>query len=169
MQIKRTLVLTANTTVFLIAANILKYVIVTDDLGRELLRSNSFIGYSLVKNTGAAFGLFQGFSFPLFILAVLIVLGIALYVLLNKFYMKDSQINLLSVLCAGILGNAIERFMHGYVLDFIKFKTFDFPVFNINDIMISVSAFILIICFIIQKKDEYFNDKEVDEDIYYDI
>lgn len=168
MQIKRLLVLIVNTMVFFVVANFLKYLLVTNGLGKEIFRSNPFVTYSLVKNTGAAFGLFEGSSFVLFILALLIVVIIAFYVLLNKFYMKDSHINLLAVLCAGILGNAVERFMLGYVIDYIKIKSFDFPVFNINDIMISVSAFILIIGFIIKKKDEYLNDKEIEEDIFYD-
>ena len=166
MQFKRTIIFISNIIFFFVIANFLKYLLVNNGLGKELFRTNSFIAYAPLKNTGAAFGLFQNTSFILFILAVLIVLGIIVYVFTNKLYIKEFRLNLMSVLCAGILGNALERCFYGYVLDYIKIRAWDFPVFNLNDIMISVSAVILIIGYIIQKRDEEQNDREVDEDIY---
>jgi signal peptidase II len=52
-----------------------------------------------------------------------------------------------SLLVGGILGNMFDRIVYGYVVDFFDFRFFgyDFPVFNVADICIVVSVF-LIIC-----------------------
>jgi len=57
----------------------------------------------------------------------------------------------LSLILAGSIGNGLDRILNGYVVDFIKIKYFDFPVFNIADIVINIGALILII--------EYLRDK----------
>ena len=42
-----------------------------------------------------------------------------------------------------VLGNGIDRILNGYVIDFIKIKSIDFPVFNIADIVINIGVLIL--------------------------
>ena len=51
------------------------------------------------------------------------------------------------MLYAGIFGNFIDRLFHGYVIDFLDFKIFnyDFPIFNFADICIVVGTFLVII------------------------
>ena len=51
---------------------------------------------------------------------------------------------------AGGLGNAIDRAMYKFVVDFIDLKWFDFPVFNIADIAVvagAVAAILYVIFF----------------------
>ena len=45
-----------------------------------------------------------------------------------------------TVLAAGALGNFIDRFFRGYVIDFIYFSLIDFPVFNLADVYVVVSG-----------------------------
>ena len=55
----------------------------------------------------------------------------------------------MGMLLAGISGNLYERLVFGYVRDFFDIKIFDFPVFNISDIFITVS--VVCILFIMAK------------------
>lgn len=48
------------------------------------------------------------------------------------------------VFCAGAIGNCIDRLLHRYVIDFLYFRLIDFPIFNVADIYVTVSAFTLI-------------------------
>ena len=51
-----------------------------------------------------------------------------------------------SMLIGGIIGNMIDRIIHGYVIDFLSFNIFgyNFPVFNLADTFIVLSIILLI-------------------------
>jgi len=168
---KRTFLLISHIIIFCLMAYVAKYIVITECVGKVLTNRHSFLCLTYVKNRGAAFGLFNDSNMImlLFIFAILVVIGLIVYVFLYKFYMSKEQCTLIAILCAGILGNAFERFTYGYVIDFIKINLWNFPVFNINDMMITISAFILIMGILIKKKDDFFNDREVEEDIYLDL
>lgn len=53
----------------------------------------------------------------------------------------------LSLVLGGALGNVIDRFVHGYVIDFLDFyyQDWHFPAFNIADSAISIGAVILLL------------------------
>ena len=53
----------------------------------------------------------------------------------------------MSFILAGSIGNGIDRILNGYVIDFIKIKSIDFPVFNIADIVINIGVLILMISY----------------------
>ena len=53
---------------------------------------------------------------------------------------------------AGGIGNAIDRFAQGFVIDFIEFSFMDFPVFNVADIGVTCGFVILIIGFILSTR-----------------
>ena len=59
---------------------------------------------------------------------------------------------------AGSIGNMIDRIRYDYVVDFIYFVRINFPIFNVADIYVSLSAVILIILllFVYKEKDLYF-------------
>ena len=54
---------------------------------------------------------------------------------------------------AGAIGNCIDRLIHNYVIDFFYFKLIDFPVFNVADIYVTVSAIFLIVLGIFYYKE----------------
>lgn len=96
-----------------------------------------------VENTGAAFSIGQGGG-PLFIgIAIVIALGICYYLFSRK---RDLSISCaLILICAGALGNAIDRILVGTVCDFFSFEFFSFPVFNVADIYITLAECMLLI------------------------
>lgn len=54
------------------------------------------------------------------------------------------QLFSIGVVVAGGIGNAIDRFVTGYVVDFICFDFINFPVFNIADIGVTCGVVILV-------------------------
>lgn len=106
-----------------------------------------------VHNDGAAWSLFSGNVF------LLALLGLVALVLIYYFFIKDKELSkleifLYSLLIGGIIGNFIDRIFLGYVVDYIGVILIDyyFPIFNIADIGIVISIFIMLILSI---KEEY--------------
>ena len=127
-------------------------VVIGDQLSKEWIRSNLSLGQSLpegaffhlthIKNTGAAFGIFQNHTFPLAIVSFVgvgIILVYAFFIC-RQFSFLDNMISksgLASVL-GGTVGNLIDRLNLGYVTDFIGVGTF--PAFNVADSSVTVGT-----------------------------
>lgn len=101
--------------------------------------------YLYPENRGIAFGMFQG-SVLFFAIVSVLFLGVILYAWIRipkeRFYLP--LLTIATVLAAGALGNFIDRFFRGYVIDFIYFSLIDFPVFNLADVYVVVSGIFLI-------------------------
>ena len=141
--------------------------VAADQLSKLWIRSNLAIGESLfevgffrltyVRNTGAAFGLFQGQSLPLTIVASVGVAALLLYALFfyHKFPLLDNRLGKLALglVLGGTVGNLIDRIYLGYVTDFIAVSIW--PAFNIADSAIVVGVIILaysLLCLAIARK-----------------
>ena len=119
------------------------------------------------ENRGAAFGMMQGKQFFFFLIA-LVVLAAVVYLLwkmpVTERYMPMAVC--LMMVAAGAVGNMIDRIGQGYVVDFLYFKLINFPIFNVADCYVTISAFLLILlvffyyreeemaCFSLRKKEE---------------
>ena len=96
--------------------------------------------FRFVRNTGSAFGLFQGNSDILKVLAMVAVVGLFVYYVRTA--TRDWMVSLaLGLQLGGALGNIIDRFRHGYVVDFIDFPRF--PTFNVADSAITIGVVLL--------------------------
>ncbi|MFZ5807765.1 MAG: signal peptidase II [Chloroflexota bacterium] len=92
------------------------------------------------KNSGAAFGMLQGFGGVFTVLAFIVAIAIMVY--FPQIPRRDWMLRLaLGLQLGGAVGNLIDRLTQGYVTDFISVGTF--PVFNIADSSISVGVAIL--------------------------
>ena len=112
----------------------------------KLLNRHLFIfSIEYVRNYGAAFNILSGSRLFLSFISIVssIILSYFIFIRENKNINKYG----LSFILAGSIGNGIDRIFNGYVIDFIKIKFIDFPVFNIADIVINIGVFILIISF----------------------
>lgn len=108
-----------------------------------------------VENRGAAFGILQNRQ----IFFLLITLAVLAGILLVMQRMPDNKRYLPLSLClvfvaSGAVGNMIDRMVRHYVVDFIYFKPIDFPVFNVADIYVTISAGLLILLFFFYYKEE---------------
>lgn len=110
-----------------------------------------------LENRGAAFGLFQN-QFLFFGIMTVIILCAVIYVLWHM--PSDKKYLLLRiicfVICAGAIGNFIDRVRLNYVVDFIYFSPINFPVFNVADIYVVVSMALFLISFLFLYKEEDF-------------
>lgn len=133
----------------LILDQITKYlVIVNVARGTTMELIPDFLYIVNVKNTGAAFGIFNDHTKILTIISlVAIVLIIILKVILDLDYIFYNVT--LGFILGGALGNLVDRFFVGEVTDFISFTIFP-PVFNVADSFI-VIGFSLIIILILKE------------------
>lgn len=94
-----------------------------------------------VGNTGAAWSMFSGQSVLLALLAALTL--VAIYFYRHSLGLRD-RLNQIcfGLLCGGIVGNLLDRLLHGHVVDFIDlhFGTYVYPTFNVADSGICVGV-----------------------------
>jgi len=93
------------------------------------------------QNTGAAFGMLQGFGLVFTILAIVVSIAILYYfprVPRNEWLIRLAM----AMQLGGALGNLVDRLTLGTVTDFISVGTF--AVFNVADACISVGTALLI-------------------------
>jgi signal peptidase II len=94
----------------------------------------------LVHNTGVAFGLLQGYSNVLLVLALVIVAVLA--VSHHRFSGHYLVIRIaVGLQIGGAIGNIIDRVRHGHVIDF--FKVGIWPVFNVADSAVVIGVLLL--------------------------
>ena len=131
------------------------YIILLDQVSKFLVlstlgfeRSKNIIphllNFTLVKNKGAAFSLFSNSTNILTITSILASL-LLITVILKSPPRSFWNLTGLAYLLGGTLGNGIDRFFKGYVLDFLELVPINFPIFNLADLSINIA----IICFII--------------------
>jgi len=102
---------------------------------------NSF-HFTLVHNTGAAFGIFKDQT--LFFISISIVSIISIIIFLKKNTKSSTLIDIaLALILGGALGNLLDRLRFGYVVDFLDFRVW--PVFNVADSAISIGVFLALL------------------------
>jgi len=100
------------------------------------------IALQLVYNRGAAFSLFIGAQGLLALVSAAVSVGLIVWVL------RQGQLRVLQVLGSGLLlggalGNGLDRWRYGAVVDFVALVPIDFPVFNLADVAINLA----VLCF----------------------
>ena len=110
---------------------------------------DGFFSITYVRNTGAAWGMFSNNTLFISIISILFLF------ILIKYIKELPKIDFLYVVAfgliiGGIIGNLIDRLLRGYVVDFFRFIILDYnyPVFNVADMLIVIGSIILIISFV---------------------
>ena len=99
--------------------------------------------FSYVENRGAAWGMLSDHRWVFMLFSAVAIVVIVIYLI-----RRDPPISLflsLSLILSGGIGNMIDRTFRGYVVDFIEFYLFEFPVFNVADSLVVVGAGLLIV------------------------
>jgi signal peptidase II len=100
--------------------------------------------FTYVTNRGAAFSLFSQQGGWLRWLSLVVSLGLVMLALFGPRMNRWEQAGYGCIL-AGALGNGIDRFLSGQVVDFLDFRLIRFPVFNLADVFINVGIVCLLI------------------------
>ena len=93
--------------------------------------------FTYATNTGAAFSLFSGQIDWLKWVSMIVSLGLVAFGLFSKNLNRWEQVGYGCIL-AGAAGNGIDRFVAGYVVDFIDIRIIRFAIFNIADVSINI-------------------------------
>ena len=136
--------------------SILVIAVIADQLTKQLVLENLGLGrswpddglfrFTFVRNDGTAFGLFQDNG------TLLTFVSIGAVALIVYFYREAAMASwftriALGLQLGGAAGNLIDRFRHGYVVDFIDVGSW--PIFNIADSAIMTGIVALIAYFTI--------------------
>jgi signal peptidase II len=112
-----------------------------------------FFWLTYLRNTGAAWSIFEGQLWFFLLIAAAAMIGMAII-----FFKTDVSNRLmrfaLIFMFVGTMGNFIDRAVFAYVRDFLSFNTFGymFPVFNVADMSLNVGAGLLILEAILERK-----------------
>lgn len=130
------------------------------ELHESIIVIKSFFNLTYVRNTGAAWSILSGNTL------LLILISIVALVLIYFYLIKDKDLNEIDIvsygmLIGGIVGNLIDRILYGYVIDYFDFKIFNynFPIFNMADILIVLSVIIIGISLIVGEYHEQNRNK----------
>lgn len=143
--------------IILIAFDLLTKSIAVNALedGKRIPLIPGALEFYYIQNRGAAFGIFQNGTFILGVISA-IALAVIIFIYLrvpdgNKYL--PLRLDLVFI-AAGAAGNLFDRITLQYVRDFIYFSLIDFPVFNVADIYVTCSVFILAYLILFYYKEE---------------
>jgi len=133
----------------------------TMNLYQEISIIPKFFSLVYVKNSGAAFSILEDATLLLIVISVLFIIVIDKTIKKEEPNLNKLSILSLGMIIGGIFGNLIDRILYRSVIDFISFTfgSYHFPIFNIEDIGITVGVFLLFIDYLRKdKKKEKKND-----------
>nr|WP_296955651.1 signal peptidase II [uncultured Mediterraneibacter sp.] len=136
-----------------------KYLAATDlkQSGPNVL-INGVFQLRYLENRGAAFGIMQNKQYFFVIGAVIVLAVIAFFYTRMPFTKRYQPLRICAVLlCAGAVGNMIDRIRLDYVIDFFYFNLIDFPIFNVADcyVVVACIAFVLLILFYYKEDSDF--------------
>ena len=112
----------------------------------QFIKITYFFDITHIHNFGVSFGLFAG-TIPALVLVIigLFVTAFVLYLYINSSEFLERW-GLFIIIC-GAIGNIVDRFINGYVIDFLylHINQYYWPAFNFADIYISVGIIMIIV------------------------
>jgi signal peptidase II len=105
-----------------------------------------YFNITLVKNAGAAFGMFQG-ARVFFVTASILAVALIIYLGVRLPPEQRRRRLLLGLILGGAVGNLIDRVLSGQVIDFVQIGVAGhyWPVFNVADAGVTIGAALLIL------------------------
>jgi signal peptidase II len=129
-------------------------IVLLDQLTKHLFWNNArnyeiipgYFNITLVKNAGAAFGMFQG-ARVFFVAASIVAVALIVYLGARLPSAQRQRRLLLGLILGGAVGNLIDRVLFGEVIDFLQIgiNGHYWPVFNVADAGVSIGAALLIL------------------------
>ena len=112
----------------------------------QFIKITYFFDITHIHNFGVSFGLFAG-TIPALVLVIigLFVTAFVLYLYINSSEFLERW-GLFIIIC-GAIGNIVDRFINGYVIDFLylHINQYYWPAFNFADIYISIGIIMIIV------------------------
>ena len=157
-RLKKALICLIPAALLVLIDQITKYLAETHLTGGAVPIIPGVFELQFLRNTGAAFSMLEGKQI------FFIVLTVAFLVFAFWFYMRIPETRRMRALricvvflIAGAVGNLIDRILFRSVRDFFSFVLIHFPIFNVADIYVSVTAVVLFALVIFRYRDEDFS------------
>lgn len=114
-----------------------------------------WVRLTYIENPGMAFGIQVGGQ-PFFTVFAVIATVIIFVYILKARDEKMSVRSALGMILGGAIGNLIDRFLYGKVVDFVDigFGTIRWPIFNVADSAVTVGMMILIVFVVYDKSSK---------------
>ena len=109
------------------------------------LEIRGLLNLRLVWNDGAAFSLFSNGSTWLGWISLLVSIGLLVWIWRSARQWSKWQAAAAALLLAGSLGNGLDRWRYGAVIDGLELVPISFPVFNLADVAINLAVLCLLI------------------------
>ena len=137
----------------MLAIIIAVFAVITDQISKWLVVNNlelyetvpfipKVMSFYHTRNKGAAFSMLSDKPW-IFMVVSVIAMAIIIYLLYSEYKRHPLLTVSLSMVLGGAVGNMIDRFRLGYVVDFFHVDFFEFAVFNVADCFISIGAVLL--------------------------
>lgn len=117
-------------------------------LGKNFDIIDGFFRVTLVRNSGAAFGMLQGGR--AFLIAASVAASIFIMFLAERIPREERPKRIyLGMILGGALGNLIDRLYPGHVIDFIDMgiASYRWPVYNFADSAVTIGGVLLVLSF----------------------
>lgn len=111
------------------------------------------LGLTFVRNTGASWGMLAGKTDLLLLVTGVVCAAVFVALLADRPVSRLGRLALGMVL-GGAVGNAVDRLLHGYVVDMFQTLFMDFPIFNIADCFITVGGGLFCLYIILEELEE---------------
>ena len=121
--------------------------------GQSITIIENFLYITSHRNRGAAWGILQGQMWFFYLIAVVVVVGLIIYI--QKLKKQDKWFGIaLALMLGGAIGNFIDRVVRKEVVDFVNtyIFTYDFPIFNVADSALVVGVIIMFIMTLFEGK-----------------
>ena len=110
--------------------------------GRTVSAVPGLLDLHLVHNSGAAFSLLTGSTLLLSLLSLIVAVVVLIW-LWRQRRLALWQGLAVGFLLGGTIGNGLDRWRLGYVIDFLALVPINFPIFNVADVAINLA----VLCF----------------------
>ena len=118
------------------------------------------LSLTYVRNTGAAFSSFEGAQWRFVVVFVLFTAAIVWEFSGKRWPFTNFERWLIVAIYGGGIGNMIDRFRFGYVVDMIQTDFMDFPVFNVADCFITCGCILLMVSLMLFNKEFWKDEKK---------
>ena len=118
------------------------------------------LSLTYVRNTGAAFSSVEGAQWLFVVVFALLTAAIIWEFSGKRWPFTALERWLIVAIYGGGIGNMIDRFRFGYVVDMIQTDFMDFPVFNVADCFITCGCILLMVHLFLFNKEFWKEEKK---------
>ena len=113
----------------------------------ETIFENPILSLTHIRNEGAAWSILEG-QMWFFYVVTIITCGVVGYLMFKNRHGNKWLLSGLALIFGGALGNFIDRLRLSYVVDMFQVEFFNFAIFNVADIALTIGV-VLVFMYII--------------------